>query len=77
MLFAPLDMHGEKRADIHRANRLSMLHDRVVKRMDKVDQAADEVEQAAAVLVDVTRRSAVEAFREAICGSSSAAFLQG
>ncbi|OHV67672.1 hypothetical protein LCM4577_24715 [Mesorhizobium sp. LCM 4577] len=56
VMFAPLDMHGEKRAEIHRSARLSMLHERVVKRMDKVDHLADEVEQAAAALVAATHQ---------------------
>jgi len=35
-----------------------MLHDRVMKRMDKVDHLAEEVEQAAADLVDVSHQPA-------------------
>ena len=53
-MFAPLDMNGENRADLHRAARLSMLHERVVKRLDKVDHAADAVEMAAAAFVEAT-----------------------
>ncbi|CDX31467.1 conserved hypothetical protein [Mesorhizobium sp. ORS 3359] len=58
-MFAPLDTHGEKRADLHRAARLSMLHDRVVKRLDKVDHSANAVENAAAAFVEATHRPAV------------------
>ncbi|AZO06526.1 hypothetical protein EOA27_29450 [Mesorhizobium sp. M2A.F.Ca.ET.037.01.1.1] len=58
-MFAPLDMHGEKRADLHRAARLSMLHERVVKRFDRVDHSADAVETAAAAFVEITHRPAV------------------
>jgi hypothetical protein len=53
-MVAPLEMHGEKRADLHRAARLSLLHDRVVKRLDKVDDSADAVEMAAAAFVEAT-----------------------
>ncbi|RWC10783.1 MAG: hypothetical protein EOS52_23730 [Mesorhizobium sp.] len=74
-MFEPLDMQYEKRADLHRAARLSMLHNRIVKRFEKVDHLADEVERAAATLVDVTHGSAVEAFQDAVRSSSSAAFL--
>ncbi|RUV41399.1 MULTISPECIES: hypothetical protein [unclassified Mesorhizobium] len=66
MLFAPLDSHYEERAALHRAARLSMLHDRIAKRMKKVDHLADEVERAAAELVDVTQATAIEAFRGAM-----------
>jgi hypothetical protein len=58
-MFAPLDMHGEKRADLHRAARLSLLHDRVMKRLDKVDHSADVVEMAAAAFVEATHRPAI------------------
>ncbi|RWB77265.1 MAG: hypothetical protein EOQ50_10205 [Mesorhizobium sp.] len=60
-MFAPLDMHGEKRADLHRAARLSMLHERVVKRFDRVDHSADAVETAAAAFVEATHRSSIMA----------------
>ncbi|TIV21308.1 MAG: hypothetical protein E5V74_12140 [Mesorhizobium sp.] len=58
-MFAPLDMHGEKRADLHRAARLSMLHERVVKRFVRVDHSADAVETAADAFVEATHRPAV------------------
>ncbi|MDX8454050.1 hypothetical protein RFM98_14910 [Mesorhizobium sp. VK9D] len=54
MMFKPLDMQFQKRMDVHRAARLSMLHDRVAKRMTKVDDLADQVEKAAAALVEAT-----------------------
>lgn len=71
MLFAPLDSHYEERAALHRAARLKLLHERVVKRMEKVDHLADEVERAAAELVDVTQGSAIEAFRGAMFSAGS------
>jgi hypothetical protein len=58
-MFAPLDMHGEKRADLHRAARLSMLRDRAVKRFDKVDHSAYAVEMAAAAFVEATHRPTI------------------
>ncbi|WP_095820776.1 hypothetical protein [Mesorhizobium sp. WSM3859] len=58
-MFAPLDMHGEKRAELHRAARLSLLHDRVVKRFDMVDHCADAVETAAAAFVEATHRPVI------------------
>ncbi|MDX8500835.1 hypothetical protein RFM99_20765 [Mesorhizobium sp. VK4C] len=77
MLFEPLDSHYEERADLHRAARLELLHDRLAKRLDRVDRAAEEVEQAVALLVDATHGLAVEAFRGAIFSrNSSAAFFQ-
>lgn len=60
-MFAPLDMHGEKRADLHRAARLSMLHERVVQRFDRVDHFADAVETAAAAFVAATHRPTIMA----------------
>lgn len=56
MMFEPLDMQFQKRMDLHRAARLSMLRNRVVKRMDKVAHSVDEVEQAVAVLVETANR---------------------
>lgn len=55
-MFAPLDADGEKRAGLHRAARLSMLRDRVVKRFDRVDHCADAVEMAATAFVEATHR---------------------
>ncbi|MBZ9990958.1 hypothetical protein LB572_28045 [Mesorhizobium sp. BH1-1-5] len=75
LLFEPFDMQYEKRADLHRAARLVMLHDRLAKRLDRVECAADEVERAAAVLVEVTHDSAVGTFQDARRSNSSAAFL--
>ncbi|WP_214472079.1 hypothetical protein [Mesorhizobium sp. dw_380] len=75
MLFEPLNSDGHKRSVVYHAARLSMLHDRVLKRMDRVDHLADEVERAAAVLVDVTHGDAVEAFQDAVFSNPSAAFL--
>ena len=61
VMFAPLDTHGETRADLHRAARLSMLRERVVKRFEKVDHSADAVETAADAFVEATHRSAIMA----------------
>ena len=52
MHFAPLDRDGERRAALHRAARLSLLHDRVIKRLDQIDDGADLVLKAAAELVE-------------------------
>lgn len=60
-MFAPLDMNGENRTDLHRAARLSMLRDRVVKRLDKVERSADAVEMAATAFVEATRRPTIVA----------------
>jgi hypothetical protein len=76
MLFEPLDSDYHKRSVLYHAARLSMLHDRMMVRFDKVDEAADKVEAAAAVLVDVTHGSAVAAFQDAVFRNSSADFLQ-
>ncbi|TIS53241.1 MAG: hypothetical protein E5W93_15610 [Mesorhizobium sp.] len=58
MMFPTFDMQGQKRSAVYHAVRLATLHDRVVKRMDKVCCLADEVEKAAAVLVEATHQSA-------------------
>lgn len=76
MLFEPLDTNGHKRSVLYHAARLEMLHDRVVKRMDRVDHLADEVERAAAVLVDATHASAVDPFRDAVFSKPSAGFFR-
>ncbi|RWA61211.1 hypothetical protein EN836_17920 [Mesorhizobium sp. M1C.F.Ca.ET.193.01.1.1] len=52
MLFEPLDSDGGKRSAIYHAARLAMLHNRLAKKIEQVDHAADQVEQAAAVLVE-------------------------
>lgn len=73
-MFAPLDFdHREERSDLHRVARLEMLHERLSKRLDRVERADDEVERAAAVLVDVTHGNATEAFDNAVRSNSSAA----
>lgn len=74
IFFEPLNSDGHKRSMDYHAARLSMLHDRVVKRIGQVDRFADEVERAAAVLVHVTQGSAVDvSSRAAVFDSSSAA----
>ncbi|MBM2709934.1 hypothetical protein JQK88_01535 [Mesorhizobium caraganae] len=45
MLFGPLNSDGRKRSLLYHAARLSMLHDRMLMRFDKVDDAADKVQQ--------------------------------
>ena len=75
-MFAPMEIGAQRRSALYHAARLSMLHERVMKRLDRVERAADEVEHAAAVLVDVTHCSAVEAFQDAVFSNSSAAFLR-
>ncbi|TJV41884.1 MAG: hypothetical protein E5Y02_16540 [Mesorhizobium sp.] len=59
MFFEPLNLDGRKRSAAHHATRLSKLHGRLAKKLDQVDHAADRVEQAAAVLVEATRQSAM------------------
>ncbi|MDX8437647.1 hypothetical protein RFN25_30035 [Mesorhizobium abyssinicae] len=59
MLFEPLNMDGRKRSAIYHAARLSMLHDRLAKKLEQVDHAADQVEQAAADLVEAAHQPAV------------------
>ena len=55
MMFAPLGMGAEKRSALYHAARLSMLHDRVLKRFDKVDDAADKVLAAAELFAAILR----------------------
>ncbi|RUX26470.1 hypothetical protein EOA13_23505 [Mesorhizobium sp. M7A.F.Ca.US.011.01.1.1] len=76
ILFGPLDSDYHKRSVLYHATRLSMLHDRMLMRFDKVDEAADKVEAAAAVLVDITHGSAVEAFQDSVLRNSPAGFLR-
>ncbi|RUY65228.1 hypothetical protein EN980_23315 [Mesorhizobium sp. M7A.F.Ca.CA.001.13.1.1] len=76
MLFEPLDSDYHKRSVLYHAARLSMLHDRMLMRFDKVEEAADKVQAAAAVLVDVKHGSAVDALQDAVSRNSSADFLQ-
>ncbi|TIX96803.1 MAG: hypothetical protein E5V17_02670 [Mesorhizobium sp.] len=59
MLFEPLNMDGRKRSAIYHAARLSMLHERLAKKLEQVDHAADQVEQAAADLVEAAHQPAV------------------
>ncbi|AZO75016.1 MAG: hypothetical protein E5V92_01975 [Mesorhizobium sp.] len=60
VMFEPLDLNGGKRAELHRVARLEMLHARILKRMSKLDDAADQVEQAATALIEATRQPAVD-----------------
>lgn len=52
MLFEPLDSDGRKRSALFHSAKLSMLHDRVLKRFDKVDDAADRVQAAAELFAE-------------------------
>jgi hypothetical protein len=54
-LFEPLNSDGHKRSVIYHAARLTLLHDRMIKRFEKVDDAADRVQAAAEMLADVVR----------------------
>lgn len=74
VIFEPLNMDGRNRSAVYHAARLSMLHARLAKKLEQIDQAADEVEQAAAELIEVTRGAAVEAFRDAVFSGSSTDF---
>lgn len=60
MLFEPLNLDGRKRSAVYHAARLSTLHDRLAKKLDQVEHAADRVERAAAVLVEATRQPAMD-----------------
>ena len=61
MLFEPLDFaHGHARIDRHRAARIAMLRGRILKRMSKIESAADQVEEAVKVFVAVTRPTGPE-----------------
>ncbi|QKC85551.1 hypothetical protein EB232_31960 [Mesorhizobium sp. NZP2077] len=42
-----------------------LLHDRVLMRLDKVEEAVDKVERAVAFLVDVAHGNAIDAFDDA------------
>lgn len=55
MLFEPLNSEGHKRSVLYHAARLSMLHDRILKRFDKVDDAADKVADAAEIFAEAVR----------------------
>lgn len=54
-LFEPLNSDGHKRSVMYHAARLTLLHDRMIKRFEKVDDAADRVQAAAEMLADVVR----------------------
>ena len=75
MLFEPLDTNGHQRSVLYHAARLEMLHDRVTKRIDRIEHLADGVERAAAVLVAVAHGDAVESFEDAVFSNPSASFL--
>jgi len=54
-LFEPLNSDGHKRSVIYHAARLTLLHDRMIKRFEKVDDAAERVQAAAEMLADAVR----------------------
>lgn len=55
MLFEPLNSDGHKRSVIYHAARLTMIHERMLKRFDKVDEAADKVQGAAETFAETVR----------------------
>lgn len=55
MLFGPLDSDGHRRSVFYHAARLSMLHDRMLQRFDKVDEAAEKVEAEAELFAEAVR----------------------
>ncbi len=63
MLFEPLNMDGRKRSAVYHAARLSMLQGRLAKKLEQVDHVADQVEQAAAVLVEAAHQLPLDAAR--------------
>ncbi|ESY64693.1 hypothetical protein NKI77_32675 [Mesorhizobium opportunistum] len=76
VLFEPLNSDGHLRSLMYHDARLQMLHDRVINRMERVDLLANEVEQAAATLVDANPSSAAaHAFPDDPLSNSSVAFL--
>lgn len=56
-LFEPLNGDGHKRSVLYHAARLQMLHDRMLKRFDRVDEAADKVEAEAELFAEAIRPS--------------------
>lgn len=63
MLFEPLNLDGRKRSAVYHAERLSMLHDRLAKKIEQVDHAADQVEQAAAFFAEANHQPALPVAR--------------
>ncbi|SFP98221.1 hypothetical protein SAMN03159463_05308 [Mesorhizobium sp. NFR06] len=57
MLFEPLNSDGHLRSLVYHDARLQMLHDRVIKRFDKVEDAAERVQAAAELLVEAYVRT--------------------
>ncbi len=55
MLFEPLNSEGHVRRLLYDDARLQMLDDRMLKRIDKVDQAAIKVEVAAELFAEAAR----------------------
>jgi hypothetical protein len=55
MVFQPLDSDGRKRSVVYHAARMSMLHDRMLKRFDRVDDAAEKVQAAAELFAEAAR----------------------
>ncbi|UVK57552.1 hypothetical protein DBIPINDM_008147 (plasmid) [Mesorhizobium sp. AR02] len=55
VLFEPLNSDDYKRSIIYHAALLTLLHDRIIKRFDKVDDAADKVQAAAGLFADAVR----------------------
>ncbi|MER9330937.1 hypothetical protein [Mesorhizobium sp. M0488] len=57
MLFEPLNSNGHLRSVLYRSAKLSMLHDRVLKRLDRVDDAAEKVQAAAELFAEAVHPS--------------------
>jgi hypothetical protein len=55
MLFEPLNSDGHLRSLVYHDARLQLLHDRVLKKFDKVAASADKVEAAAELFADAAR----------------------
>lgn len=75
MLFEPLNSDGQKRSALYHAARLSMLHDRLMRKLKQVDDAACEVEQTAAILVDATHQPTATAGAQGAISRSRPATL--
>ena len=58
MQFGQLVIGDEKRAELHRAERILRIHDLIVQLFDQIDHSADLVEKAAADLVEAANQPA-------------------
>ncbi|MDX8464358.1 hypothetical protein RFM26_01490 [Mesorhizobium sp. VK23B] len=60
VMFEPFNSNGRKRSAVYHATRLAMLHDRLARKLEQVDHAAYQVEQAATALIEATCQPAVD-----------------